>query len=61
MADAYDAVVAPVGPGGSVEPVVLVVPGRVSEVRDYLRRNPELVVGTVIVVVLLLIGIVGPF
>ena len=30
-------------------------------VRDYTRRNPELVVGLVIVIALLLVGLVGPF
>jgi peptide/nickel transport system permease protein len=63
MADAYEAAAAPVGPGAPVGPdgpVVLAVPGPASEVRDYLRRNPELVVGSIIVVLLLLIGIVGP-
>jgi peptide/nickel transport system permease protein len=35
-------------------------PRRWDALRDYARRNPELLVGLVIVVVLLLIGLVGP-
>jgi peptide/nickel transport system permease protein len=42
-------------------PSTVVGPLRWDAVRDYVRRNPELVVGLVIVLTLLLIGLVGPF
>jgi peptide/nickel transport system permease protein len=47
-----------------VEPAAQILaagPGRWEAIRDYVRRNPELVVGLVIVLVLLLIGLLGPF
>jgi peptide/nickel transport system permease protein len=56
MAEVYEAV----APSGAP---VAVSPSRVSrtiEIADYCRRNPELVAGAVIVVLLLLVGVVGP-
>jgi peptide/nickel transport system permease protein len=48
----------------TLEPPVLLrlrEPGRWAAVRDYTRRNPDLVVGLIIVVALLLVGLSGPF
>ncbi len=56
MAEVYEAV----APSGAP---VAVSPSRVSrtiEFADYCRRNPEIVAGAVIVVLLLLVGVVGP-
>jgi peptide/nickel transport system permease protein len=53
MAEAYEATLPPAQ-------ALTSSPGRVSEILDYCRRNPELVAGTVIVVLLLLVGVVGP-
>ncbi|MFN8524534.1 MAG: ABC transporter permease [Chloroflexota bacterium] len=36
------------------------MPGRWDAVRDYVRRNPELIIGLVIIVGMILIGMVGP-
>lgn len=55
MADAYDAaVVVPVEP-------VAVSASPVGELLDYCRRNPELLIGSVIVIALVLVGFIGPF
>jgi peptide/nickel transport system permease protein len=54
MADAT-AIVEPSAPSTVAGPL------RWDAIRDYVRRNPELVVGLVIVLTLLLIGLVGPF
>ena len=53
MTEAPDALVPP-------EPVAPPQGSRTAVIRDYCRRNPELVVGAVMVLTLLLIGIVGP-
>jgi peptide/nickel transport system permease protein len=49
----------------TLEPPVLLLrlrePGRWATVRDYTRRNPDMVVGLIIVVALLLVGLIGPF
>src|SRR5215212_1886349 len=47
----------------AIEPLAPAAAGpmRWDSVRDYVRRNPELVVGLVIVLALLLIGLIGPF
>jgi peptide/nickel transport system permease protein len=53
MADT-SAVVEPSGPLSSVGPV------QWDAVRDYTRRNPELAIGLLIVLAMLLIGVIGP-
>jgi peptide/nickel transport system permease protein len=53
MADVYEAT-APL-----VEHVAT-GPGRATEILVYCRRNPELVIGSIIVVALVLVGFVGP-
>lgn len=48
----------------TLEPPVLLrlrEPGRWAAVQDYTRRNPDMVVGLIIVVALLLVGLIGPF
>lgn len=48
----------------TLEPPVLLrlrEPGRWAAVQDYSRRNPDMVVGLIIVVALLLVGLIGPF
>jgi peptide/nickel transport system permease protein len=54
MADASTAIepLAPAPVGG---------PLRRDAIRDYVRRNPDLVVGLVVVLALLLVGLIGPF
>jgi peptide/nickel transport system permease protein len=42
-------------------PPALDRPLRRDEIRAYVRRNPDLVVGMVIVLALLLVGVIGPF
>lgn len=48
----------------TLEPPVLLrlrEPGRWAAAQDYTRRNPDMVVGLIIVVALLLVGLIGPF
>ena len=54
MADASTAI-EPLAPSAVAGPL------RWDAIRDYVRRNPDLVVGLVIVLALLLVGLIGPF
>jgi peptide/nickel transport system permease protein len=42
-------------------PSAIAGPLRRDAIRDYVRRNPDLVVGLLIVLALLLVGLIGPF
>ena len=44
-----------------LDPSAITRPLRRDEIRAYVRRNPDLVVGMVIVLALLLVGLIGPF
>jgi peptide/nickel transport system permease protein len=54
MADAFPAI-EPLAPSAIDRPL------RRDEIRAYVRRNPDIVVGMVIVLALLLVGVIGPF